>query len=123
MSKASDALKLLPNAASKALLTLGADLAIARQRRKESLKNWALRLGVSIPTLMRMEKGDPSVSVGIYATALWLLGRQQALAELANPKEDLGALEIEVKKAKARHASPRKIVMPTPVAGDLLSET
>lgn len=123
MSKASDALKLLPNAASKALLTLGADLAIARQRRKESLKNWALRLGVSIPTLMRMEKGDPSVSVGIYATALWLVGRQQALAELANPKEDLGALEIEVKKAKARHASPRKIVMPTSVAGDLLSET
>ncbi len=123
MSKASDALKLLPNAASKALLNLGADLAIARQRRKESLKNWALRLGVSIPTLMRMEKGDPSVSVGIYVTALWLVGRQHALAELANPKEDLGALEIEVKKAKARHASPRKIVMPTSVASDLLSET
>jgi hypothetical protein len=109
MSKSSDAVKQLPNAASKALLTLGTDLAIARQRRKESLKNWALRVGVSIPTLMRMEKGDPSVSMGVYATALWLIGRQKALAEVANPKEDLGALEIEIKKATSRHSPSHKV--------------
>lgn len=122
MSKASDAIKLLPNAASKALLSLGADLAVARQRRKESLKNWALRLGVSIPTLMRMEKGDPSVSMGVYATALWLVGRQKALAEMANPKEDLGALEIEVKKAIARHSPSRKLSMQTAVANESTPE-
>jgi hypothetical protein len=55
-----------------------------------------------------MEKGDPSVSMGVYATALWLMGRHRALAEMANPKEDLGALELEIKKATSRHASSRK---------------
>jgi hypothetical protein len=118
MSKASNAINLMPNAASKALLALGADLVIARQRRKESLKNWALRVGVSIPTLMRMEKGDPSVSMGVYATALWLMGRHRALAEMANPKEDLGALEMEIKKATSRHAPSRKVSVQAAAAGE-----
>jgi hypothetical protein len=109
MTKASTAINLMPNVATKALHALGADLAIARQRRKESLKNWALRVGVSVPTLMRLEKGDPSVSMGVYATSLWLMGRHGALAQIASPKEDLGALEMEIKKAISRHAASRKV--------------
>lgn len=58
---------------------------------------------VSIPTLMRMERGDASVSMGVYATALWLVGRHDALAVLADPKEDLGALEAEIRQAEQRH--------------------
>lgn len=53
---------------------------------------------------MKMEKGDPTVSMGIYATALWLIQRHQALGALADPKEDLAALEAEVRKAKNRHS-------------------
>ena len=52
---------------------------------------------------MRMEKGDPTVSAGVYATALWLIGRQGALAQAADPKEDLAALEAEVRVAARRH--------------------
>jgi transcriptional regulator with XRE-family HTH domain len=81
---------------------LGAHLAIARKRRKQSLKSWAARIGVSEPTLARMEQGDPSVAMGIYATALWLMGRAPALATLADPQADLGALEEEVRVAEQR---------------------
>lgn len=81
---------------------LGENLAIARKRRKQSLKNWAARIGVSEPTLARMEQGDPAVAMGIYATALWLIGRTQALASLADPQADLGALEDEVRAARQR---------------------
>jgi len=35
-------------------------------------------------------RGDPSVSIGIYATALWMMGRANALGELADPEKDLG---------------------------------
>jgi hypothetical protein len=109
MTKASSALASLPSSSTKALQDLAADLALARLRRKESLKNWALRMGVSVPTLMRMEKGDPSVGMGVYLTALWLIGRHKALAELANPKEDLAALELDIRQAQARYATKKNL--------------
>lgn len=84
------------------LKQLGEHLTIARKRRKESRKAWAERIGITEPTLARMEKGDPSVAFGSYATALWLIGRAQALTELAAPEFDLGALESEVRAATVR---------------------
>jgi hypothetical protein len=104
MSKASPAQASLPPVAASALRALGEHLAIARVRRRESQRAWAKRLGVSIPTLIRMEHGEPSVGIGIYASALWLMGRVQALAELADPKHDQGALELDVRRAVKRRA-------------------
>ena len=75
-------------------------MAVARLRRKESLKSWSKRMGVSVPTLMRLEAGEPGVSLGVLATALWLIGRDAALATLAAPKEDRGALELDVRQAE-----------------------
>ena len=92
----------MPPAVRSLLRELGANLAIARKRRKESLKAWAGRIGVSEPTLARMEQGDPGVAFGTYATALWMIGRAQAIPELAAPQLDLGALESEVRVAKQR---------------------
>ena len=110
MPKSPLALSQMPPATLSALQQLGADLAVARLRRKESLAVWALRMGTSVPTLMRMEAGEPGVSMGIYATALWLVGRCDALAGLAAPEADRGALELDVRAAVAlgkqrRHAS------------------
>src|SRR5688572_6111490 len=103
MPQVSPAVEALPPAATAALRKLGGDLGTARKRRGQSLKDWALRLQVSVPTLMRLEKGDPSVSMGVYATALWIINRHEALAAAADPKEDLAALEADVRKAVQRH--------------------
>lgn len=108
VSKASPSLKNLPQEALGALAGLGADLAVARLRRKESLRSWALRLGVSVPTLMKLERGDPGVSAGIYATALWLMGRTGALAQLAAPETDRGALEADVRAALESRRAPKR---------------
>jgi hypothetical protein len=99
MGKRSAATDRLPPAAFEALGKLGADLAVARLRRKESLASWAARMGVSVPTLMNMEAGEPSVSIGIYLTALWLIGRDAALSDLAAPAHDAGAIELDVREA------------------------
>jgi hypothetical protein len=101
MPKSPIALARMPPATLAGLQKLGADLSVARLRRKESLASWALRLGTSVPTLMRMEAGEPGVSIGIYATALWLIGRSGTLAELASPEHDRGALELDVRQAQA----------------------
>ena len=102
MSKRSGAIESMPSAVLVQLRELGENLAVARKRRREPLRAWAQRIGVSEPTLMRMEKGDPSVSMAVYATALWLMGRSQVIADLAAPEHDLGALEEAVRVAKAR---------------------
>jgi transcriptional regulator with XRE-family HTH domain len=93
MSRRSPSLTELPPALRSLLRELGANLAIARRRRKESRRVWAGRIGVSELTLARLEQGDPGVAFGTYATALWLIGRAQAIAELAAPQLDLGAGE------------------------------
>jgi hypothetical protein len=107
MSKRSTAIDSMPSAVLAHARALGENLSIARKRRKEPLKVWAQRIGVSEPTLIRMEKGDPSVSMGVYATALWLIGRSAALPGLAAPELDQGALEDAVRAAKARSVRTR----------------
>ena len=94
----------LPPVVREGLKKLGENLALARIRRNESQRVWAQRLGVSIPTLIRLERGDPTVSIGTYATALWLIGRVRELPELADPMHDQGALENDMRKVRQRRA-------------------
>ncbi|MEO8674878.1 MAG: XRE family transcriptional regulator [Casimicrobiaceae bacterium] len=102
MSKSNAVAASLPPVAKSALRQLGEGIAIARARRKESQRAWAERIGISLPTLIRLEKGDPTVSMAAYASALWLMGRVQALGEIAAPSADIGALELNVRDARKR---------------------
>lgn len=99
MPKTARALLQLPPATAGAIEKLGADLAVARLRRKESLRSWAQRLGITVPTLQRLEAGDPAVGIGIVATALWLIKRDGELRNLAAPEHDQGAIELDVREA------------------------
>lgn len=99
MPKTPRALVQLPPATIAAIEKLGADLAVARLRRKESLRTWSKRLGVSVSTLQRLEAGDPTVSIGIVASALWLIQRDGELSQIAAPEHDKGALERDVHAA------------------------
>ena len=107
MPKAAQAALSLPGSVLVSLVLLGENLRLGRLRRKESLRTWALRLNVSVPTLTAMEKGDPRVSMGVYATALWLMGRDEALRDLAAPENDTQALAKEMlaiqTKGRKRH--------------------
>ncbi len=106
----------MPAEASAHLRLLGENLAIARKRRRETLGTWASRIGVSEPTLSRMERGDPTVSMAVYATALWMMGRSRALADAADPQLDLGALESDVRAAQARSIRRQRKAVPTAAA-------
>lgn len=93
MPKTARALLQLPTPNSQlppatAIEKLGADLAVARLRRKESLRSWAKRMGVTVATLQRLEAGAPSFGIGIVATALWLIQRDGELGKIASPEHD-----------------------------------
>ena len=103
MPKSTSASQSMSSYAAKSLRDFAADLKLARQRRKVSFKEWAQRLDVSVPTLMRMEASDPRVAVAVYVKTLWIMNRHEALQALANPKEDVGAIEIDIRTASRRH--------------------
>ena len=111
MAKSSSHNAFLPPQAQQALLALGEHLALARTRRKQSLREWAQRMGVSVRTVQRMEQGDPGVGMGIYAVALWLMGRTDALAGMALPELDMAALDLELAVASQR-GRPKSAVSP-----------
>jgi transcriptional regulator with XRE-family HTH domain len=46
----------------------------------------ATRIGVSVPTIARLEKGDPGVGVGSYFGALFVLGLNTAAIPVLNPE-------------------------------------
>ncbi|MEC9487464.1 MAG: helix-turn-helix transcriptional regulator [Prosthecochloris sp.] len=75
-------------AVRKVLRKLGANIREARVRRKLPMSVVAERAGTSRPTLSRLEKGEPSVSIGIYAAVLQALGLLDDLARLADPAHD-----------------------------------
>lgn len=97
----------LPQQAVVALEHLGDALSIARLRRKQSLRAWAARLRVSVATVQRMEAGDPGVSMGVYAAALWVIGRSDDLPSLADPAADHGALELDIASFRKRVSERR----------------
>ncbi len=85
----------LPRAARQALIKLGGDIAVARKKRRISTVSMAERAFISRGTLSKLEKGDPSVSMGIYATVLSILGLIEELGQVADRSSDTLGLDIE----------------------------
>jgi transcriptional regulator with XRE-family HTH domain len=85
----------LPRAARKALIKLGWDIAVARKKRRISTVSMAERAFISRGTLSKLEKGDPSVSMGVYATVLALLGLIDGLGDVADRGTDTLGLDID----------------------------
>ena len=96
-----------PPAVRKALRELGANIHEARVLRKLPMSVVAERAATSRPTLARLEKGDPAVSMGIYASVLQALGLLDRLAELAGPKHDIVGRQIIAAQLPKRARIPR----------------
>ena len=98
----------LPIPVRRALRKLGHDLRDARRRRRIPLAIAAQRASVSRTTLVKIEKGDPGVALGLYATVLFVLGMEDRLADLVDPKNDSAGLQLEEEHLPQRIRSARK---------------
>ena len=88
MTKKTHSLSSLPPEVADAVSRLGDHIRIARKRREMTLEELASRMFVTRKTLSRLENGDPGVSLAVLASALWVLGFEKDLLEIAHPEKD-----------------------------------
>lgn len=108
MTKATPSNPALPAVVRDQLRKLGSDLALARKRRRTSLREMAQRMMVNLKTVQRMEAGDPGVGIGIIASALWILGMHRRLGELAAPETDSAGLQEDIRQLPRDFRKTRK---------------
>lgn len=93
---------LLPPLTRQALSKLGRDLATARRKRHFTVAMMVERMGVATNTYRRVEKGDPTVAMGAYAMALFVLGLGNVLGDLVDPKRDDIGLQLDEERLPKR---------------------
>lgn len=102
MSKASLSIAALPLPCRDILKQLGADISVARKRRRIPLRELAARMSVSLSTLQRLERGEPSVSLGVFLSALWALQLHDRVAGLLAPATDSVGMALEAERLPKR---------------------
>ena len=91
----------------KILIELGENMRLARLRRKLSTEQVAERANISRPTLVSIEKGSPSVSIGSYLLVLKVLGLEKDFLSVARDDE-LGRKLQDARIAPKERAPKRK---------------
>ena len=108
MPKASRSYRALPAITVDQLKKLGQDIAVARKRRHLSMRDMAARMMVNLKTVQRLEKGDPTVGIGIVAGALWILGLDRRLGDLVAPESDTTGLQEDINNLPRDFRKTRK---------------
>ena len=91
-----------PVPVTRTLRKLGHDIRDARRRRRIPVAILAQRASISRMTLNKIEKGDPGVSAGAYATVLFSLGMADRLADVADPRHDAVGRDLEEERLPER---------------------
>jgi transcriptional regulator with XRE-family HTH domain len=98
----------LPIPVIKVLRKLGNDISDARRRHRVTIEIMAERAGLSRATISKIEKGDPTASMGAYGSVLFVLGLADRLNELADAAHDLTGRQLEEEKLPKRVRLPKK---------------
>lgn len=98
----SHVLDVLPPPVKRSLSKLGADLATARRKRGLTVAAVSERMGASKSTYLRVERGDATVALGIYAMAFFVLGFGDSLRDLADPSRDDTGLMLDEERLPKR---------------------
>lgn len=75
--------KTMPRTLCENLRTMGEQIMLARKRRHLSMQDIADRATVTRLTVSKVEHGDPTVSMGIYARVLFALNLEKDITLLA----------------------------------------
>ena len=86
----------LPPSVQRTLRALGRDIRIARKKRRFPVADFAARMGVSPGTVVRLERGEPGVAVGVVAMALLALGELNRLEGLLDVSRDDTGLMLDI---------------------------
>ena len=98
----------LPLPVSRSIAKLGADINLARRRRRISQQSLAERIGASLTTVKRMEAGDPRIPLHFLARTLHVFGEIERLGELLDTAQDPIGLSLMDEQLPQRIRSRRK---------------
>jgi len=90
----------------KILAELGENIKLARLRRKFSTEQVSERANISRPTLLSIEKGSESVSLGLYLQVLAVLGLEKDLLLLA--QDDKLGRKLQDADLSTKERAPKK---------------
>jgi transcriptional regulator with XRE-family HTH domain len=90
----------LPSSVKLTLEQLGSHIRRARIRRAIRATDLAARCLLTLPTLRKVERGDPTVSLGALMAVLWALGMQDRLGGLLE-RDPIGE-ELEERRMRQR---------------------
>lgn len=102
------AVRTLSPSARRALQSLGADLRVARLKRRIPVKEFAERMGVSKRTVARLERGDGGVGIGTLAMACVVLGELDRISGFLDAGSDDTGLLMEKEKLPRRIDTRRR---------------
>ncbi len=89
-------------------MSLGRRLRRARLARNDSMAVFAQRTGVSERTVRAMERGLPTVQIGTWLEALWVLDELQVLDHLLEERESLLDRARREDSTRARQRASRR---------------
>ncbi len=89
------------------LKNLGGRLRDKRLQRDESQKIFAVRINVSVPTLRKMEAGNPNVAIGTWVKALDILDRLSDIDLILKDEMNLFEIREYMEKKKRKRASKK----------------
>ena len=84
-----------PAKVAAAARRLGLNIKTARKRRRLRQVELARKAGITVQTLRRVENGSLGTGIGAYIAALWAMGLDSALADLASPESDIEGRTLE----------------------------
>lgn len=99
--------KHMPRKVEELLKQMGEQLRLARMRRKLTMDVVSQRCSCSPLTLAKAEKGDPTVSIGVYARILFALSLEKDIPLWAG-EDPLGHLIQDAELLTRKRAPKRK---------------
>ena len=91
---------------ARLLAAIGGNLRKARLRRSFSSETVAQRAGITRKTHHRVERGDPAVSIGIYARVLQALGLEGNLSLIAS--DDILGRKLQDAALEPKQRAPKR---------------
>ncbi len=109
----------MPLSVAASLEKFAGNIRVARLRRRLTAEEVARSLGVHRTTYGRLEAGDPAVSIGLYASAVYVLGLGLPLGDLVDPRSDEEGQLLDLIRLPKRARGDRPIRVRRPQIGAL----
>lgn len=92
----------IPSEVAEQAKQLGYRARLARTRRGISISDLARKAAINRKTLLALEAGRASVTLGTFVTVLWALGLNKTLEGVAHPDADAHGKTLEASRRPAR---------------------